>query len=63
MRIYLIRHGRQESPLCNVDVALAPREEGGRPGFLERDWQRRGRLEKSGPAVCGTRAVETAEAY
>lgn len=24
MKIYLIRHGRQCSPLCNVDVALAP---------------------------------------
>ena len=24
MRIYLIRHGRQESPLCNVNVSLSP---------------------------------------
>ena len=24
MRIYLVRHGRQSSPLCNVDVDLAP---------------------------------------
>lgn len=24
MRIYLVRHARQSSPLCNVDVALAP---------------------------------------
>ena len=23
MRIYLIRHGRQNSPLCNVDVPLS----------------------------------------
>ncbi len=24
MRLYLIRHGRQESPLCNVNVSLSP---------------------------------------
>lgn len=24
MKLYLVRHGRQESPLCNVDVGLAP---------------------------------------
>ena len=24
MKFYLIRHGRQMSPLCNVDVPLAP---------------------------------------
>ena len=32
MRILLIRHGRQNSPLCNVDVPLA--EEGRRQAEL-----------------------------
>ncbi len=32
MNIYLIRHGRQDSPLCNVDVSLSP--EGARQSKL-----------------------------
>ena len=58
MKFYLIRHGRQMSPLCNVDVPLAP--EGRRQAELLGK-----RLEAERPdAVWSSgllRAVETAE--
>ena len=59
MKIYLIRHGRQCSPLCNVDVALAP--EGIRQAKLLA-----ARLKESVrvDAVCSSsllRAVQTAD--
>lgn len=59
MKIYLIRHGRQCSKLCNVNVALA--EEGYRQAALMGE-----RLVKANPQIVYSsdllRAVQTAEA-
>lgn len=58
MRLYLIRHGRQNSPLCNVNVPLA--EEGRRQAALMAERLKNVPLE----AVWSSdliRAVETAE--
>ena len=59
MRIYLIRHGRQESPLCIVDVALAPegRRQARLLGTRLAEEGQIGEIWSSGL----TRAVETAE--
>lgn len=58
MRIFLIRHGRQNSPLCNVDVPLAP--EGRRQAELLGERLKNEQIE----AVWSSdlvRAVETAD--
>ncbi len=59
MRLYLVRHGRQESSLCNVNVGLAP--EGVRQAELAAE-----RLKKTilVDEICSsslTRAVQTAQ--
>lgn len=59
MKIYLVRHGRQISPLCNVNVELAP--EGEKQARLLGE-----RLKRTVPvdAVCSSgllRAVQTAQ--
>lgn len=58
MRIFLIRHGRQNSPLCNVDVPLSP--EGRRQAALLGERLRGERVEVLWSSdLC--RALETAD--